>query len=260
MNQPERSGHFLRPRPLDKPRARLFTFPYAGGAAVAFHSWAAAAPPGVEVVALQYPGRGRLTNMSPCTNLADILDEVSATLRSFVDVPYYFFGHSMGATVSYELARRLQAASGSTPRALFLSARAAPNSGRPRNSWHLLPEDAFLQRVLAFGGMRPEILQSPEMLKFVLAIVRADLTALDTWTYEEGQPLKNPIVALGGDRDPDVNVHDLEGWRAHTSGHFERHIMSGGHFYIQDHLTQIMKIIGRVIEADLAQAPLGQPV
>src|SRR2546421_12668903 len=48
---------FVRHRPNDSARLRLFCLPYAGGGASIFRSWPEGLPESVEVCAIQLPGR-----------------------------------------------------------------------------------------------------------------------------------------------------------------------------------------------------------
>src|SRR3954471_165510 len=85
---------------------RLVCFPHAGGTASFFRQWSELVPEAVEVVALQYPGReDRLAEplVPTMDELADQLAEDVASLAG----PTVLFGHSLGASVAYEVARRL---------------------------------------------------------------------------------------------------------------------------------------------------------
>src|SRR5689334_23170132 len=102
-------------------RMRLFCFPYAGGSAQIFRSWSTQLPPGVEVCPIHLPGRGLRLRDAPYSRLEPLLDRISEALIPQLERPYALFGHSMGAMISYELARRLRDAGVRQPLHLFLS-------------------------------------------------------------------------------------------------------------------------------------------
>src|SRR5919197_5894001 len=102
-------------------RARLFCFPYAGGAAHIFRQWPQRLPEGVEVCAVQPPGRGGRLRERPFTSLGELVAAAAPALRPFMELPFAFYGHSMGATVAYELARRLEEEGRAGPLHLFVS-------------------------------------------------------------------------------------------------------------------------------------------
>src|SRR5262252_6921022 len=108
-------------------------------------------------------------------------------------------------------------------------------------------DDELLSGLIRYGGIRDEILQVPEMIAFFLPLLRADMTALETWRYEPQRPLAIPIVAMGGDRDETVRVARLEAWRDVTDAGFRCRVLPGGHFYFQDQLATVVDTIHRVI-------------
>lgn len=252
---PDRSHYFLRPRRVALPLARVFAFPYAGASAVAYHEWGAALGSDIELVSLQYPGRGLLTTLTLCRRIDEIVDVCREVILALGEVPFYFFGHSMGATVAFELTNRLRAEGDPMPQALIVSSRAAPgaHSSLPFNVVGISDEE-LLARVTRYGGMRQEILRSPEMLEIVLPILRADLEALNVWRYEPRAPLDLPILALGGDRDGAVPPEHLDGWRALTRGTFHRCIIPGGHFYISEQRAEVIAELERLIRRTLPAA------
>ncbi|MFC3374386.1 thioesterase II family protein [Rugamonas sp. CCM 8940] len=119
-----RFGH-----PGAQPRLRLFCFPYAGGDANLYRDWAAGLPEQVEVVGVQYPGRGMHAD-APISDCATLVRRLHAALTPLLDLPFVFFGHSNGALISYELARRLDGAQTARHRHHFVSARHAPQLPR----------------------------------------------------------------------------------------------------------------------------------
>lgn len=242
----DRSRYYIRPKKINSPSVRLIAFPYAGAGAVAYYSWAASLSPNIELISLQYPGRGRLADEAARTSVDGLVAEAFVTITTLSEMPFYFFGHSMGAVIAFELVRLLRSNGRSLPRALFVSAREAPQT--VSGDLHTLPDDLFLAGLMRYGGMPTEILQSPDMMAYLMPLLRSDMTALETWKYKPGAPLAIPIVALGGDEDKTVGAEQLQRWREFTTSSFECHIMPGQHFYFQKRLPALLSIIHRVIE------------
>src|SRR5438094_5975985 len=88
-------------------RLRLFCFPYAGGGASIFRTWLNAFPSEIEVCPIQLPGRENRLLEPPFTQLPLLVQTLADALRLCLDLPFAFFGHSLGALISFELARRL---------------------------------------------------------------------------------------------------------------------------------------------------------
>ena len=235
-------------RAVERPRARLFCFPYAGSGAGVFRTWPKRLPPDVEVLAAQYPGRGTRHTEPLVRRIEPLLDGLELALSPNLDVPYVFFGHSMGGLLAFELCRRFARRGAPLPARLFLSARPAP--GRERRS---APpggrSDAnLLEKLRRYGGTPPEILNDPEMLALVLPIFRADLEALDAFRVGPGEPLTIPLTVLGGDRDDAPALADLEGWRAYTLGGCAIHAIHGGHFFLHSAEAEVLRLVSAALE------------
>lgn len=234
----------LRLKPALAPRLRLVCFPYAGGNAVAYHPWGAQLPSDIELLAVQYAGRGARFHEPPHTRLVDLLNDIQTDIETLDDVPMAFFGHSMGATVAFELTHRLVAREGAVPIHLFLSARSGPRSGEAWPSGSPSLDDAsLLSRLHALSGTSDELLANPEMVQLMLRTLRADLQALCSWHHEVGEPLQVPITALGGNEDPFVPVQALDTWRPHTAEQFTRLVYPGNHFYIRSAYPQLLRLM-----------------
>src|SRR3954466_6236608 len=82
-----------------KPQARLriFCFPYAGGGAAIYRRWGERFPATVAVFPVQLPGRENRVNEVPYTSMPTLVAELGSVIRPYLDKPFVFFGHSMGA-------------------------------------------------------------------------------------------------------------------------------------------------------------------
>jgi medium-chain acyl-[acyl-carrier-protein] hydrolase len=227
---------YRRPRP--DAALRLFCFPYAGGLASAFRAWQTDLPEEVEVCAVQLPGRETHWTEPPFTSLPRLLDALEEVLEPLLDRPYALAGHSMGGTIAFELARRLEPRR--PPVHVFVSGTRAPHLPDPRGPRYALPYDALVQELREIGGTPPEVLEHAELMELVLPLVRADLELNDTHAHVPGPPLEVPLSAFGGVNDPVVPVEAIEGWRAYTSGGFRLRMFEGDHFFIHSHHADLL--------------------
>lgn len=224
---------------------RLVCFPHAGGSATAYTQLAHALPADFDVVAVQYPGRQDRYLEAPFTSLDPLVEavagELAVELAAEPGRPYALFGHSMGALVAFETARRLALDGLPSPRRLFLSGRPAPG---PLTSAHYhYDDDGMLAEVRRLGGTDQAMLDNPEVLEMVLPALRADYRALGAYTWRDGEPLTAPVTALTGDSDPMVTVEEAGTWREKTSGEFTLKVFPGGHFYLNDQLGRIAETV-----------------
>src|SRR5467141_1404547 len=86
--------------PSSRPKCRLFCFPHAGGAGSDYRKWPADFPPEIEVLPIQLPGRGNRWNEPPIERMAVLVERLASALAPRLDVPFAFFGHSMGCFVA----------------------------------------------------------------------------------------------------------------------------------------------------------------
>ena len=218
---------------------RVVCFPHSGGSASAYGPLGAELT-GVEVVAVQYPGRQDRHDEPVITDLHVLADRIADALRqTAADTPSVFFGHSMGAILAYEVAQRL---GDEGPLALIASGRPAPSRVRPTTSY-LLDDTALAEQVARLGGTATELLDHPEMRSLLLPLIRGDYQASETYRPHSDGPLNCPLIALGGDADPVASLDDIRAWSAHTTGTFRLETLSGGHFYLQDHWPTVADLI-----------------
>jgi medium-chain acyl-[acyl-carrier-protein] hydrolase len=228
---------------------RLFCFPYAGGNASTFQKWAGRLPPDVAIYAIQLPGRVNRLKEPPFTRIPPLVEVLSAELLPLLDRPFALFGHSLGALVSFEIARQL-ARSDRTPRHLFVSGRRAPYLDDQDAPRYLQNDEDFLATLHDLQGTPPELLEHAELLELMLPTLRADFELAETYRYAEGPPLRCPITVFGGRDDEESEGDRLEAWRVHTTERFAVHMLEGDHFSIQTSADDLLRRLG----ADLAPA------
>ncbi|MCX4769701.1 alpha/beta fold hydrolase [Streptomyces sp. NBC_01260] len=227
--------------PAPEARARLVCFPHAGGSATYYFPVSRALSPAVDVLAIQYPGRQDRRN-EPCVeDIEELAGLVVEELRPWGDVPLTLFGHSMGATLAFEVARRLEAA-GTPPDTLFASGRRAPSRVR-EETVHLADDDRLIADISQLSGTDSAVLADPEILRMILPAVRSDYKAAETYRYRPGPPLGLDVVALAGDDDPQVTVDEAASWREHTTASFELKVFPGGHFFLDSHVAPVLDLI-----------------
>jgi len=231
-------------QPCSNAILRLFCFPYAGGSASIFHNWQYFLPKGVEVYPLQLPGRGSRVRETPLADVPTSVEEMIEALLPFLNCDFAFFGHSMGALIAFELSRALRDRKLREPLRLFVSGREAPDLPDSSRLAYDLPDAEFVALLRTLNGTPSAILESREMLEFVLPILRADIKLVQQYRYVPGAPLSFPIKAYGGLRDEHAHRAGLARWSQHTSGEFALSMLQGGHFFLQESKRQFMSLLG----------------
>jgi medium-chain acyl-[acyl-carrier-protein] hydrolase len=231
---------------------RLLAFPYAGGGPSAFRAWVGLLPHDVELWALLPPARESRLAEPASDDLDAVVDAAAAALGELPRMPTAFFGHSLGALVAFETARALR--SPQCPVALVVSGRGAPHLPSLERVLHTLPDAELLAAIREFGGTPPEVLDHAEFAELLLPAIRADFAIYERYVFRGGEPLRCPIVAVGGDADPLAPWTDVLAWERHTQAAFRAERLPGGHFFLQSSRSALLGIIDGVL-SELAPIP-----
>ncbi|HET9320416.1 MAG TPA: alpha/beta fold hydrolase [Bryobacteraceae bacterium] len=229
----------------DQAKLRLFCFPYAGGGASVFRAWASYLPPGVAVCPVRLPGRETRQGERPFDSMDDLVGTLRRVIDPYLDKPFAFFGHSLGAVIAFELARLLAA----RHTCLFVSAACAPQLRRD----HVPPpppsDDELIAELGRLDGIPKELRENRELMQLALPALRADTALYRNYVYREGPPLKCPIRAYGGLDDERITRWHLETWAEQTTQSFNVEMFPGGHFFLQTQQDELLKALSRELKA-----------
>lgn len=247
----DRKSPWLPCRPTATPaRLRLFCMPHAGGGAAEYQSWSASLPATVQICPILLPGRETRFSEPHYTDFDRLTEVLVRELRPHLEIPYAVFGHSMGALLAFECVRRLQKSGSPAPLWLFVSGRRAPDGAVDPEPLHTLPDAEFLDRLnRIYRGIPEELLNNPEILDVFLPTIRADVSVVESYRFEEREPLECPISAFAGETDSSVTWQQLLAWKRQTRRQFAAHIFPGGHFYPREPLLRSLSAtVSKLIE------------
>jgi surfactin synthase thioesterase subunit len=244
----------VKSRPNPRAGLRLFCFPYAGGGTQIFRTWPNRLPTSVEVCLVELPGRGVRLSEPLFTRLAPLVEAIAQNLEEHLDRPFAFFGHSMGALLSFEIARYFRRHNIQQPAHLFVSGRGAPHIPSDEPPMHDLPESEFVGELRRLNGTPVEVLEHEELMRLMLPILRADFTICETYLYEPESPLSCPITAFGGLEDESVDVDRLNAWREQSASNFSVHLFPGGHFFLHTIQPLLLQILSQGLNRLLSRS------
>jgi surfactin synthase thioesterase subunit/glycosyltransferase involved in cell wall biosynthesis len=208
---------------------RLFWFPHAGGGSAKVDR--------ADVIGVRLPGRESRIAEAPFERMPALVDALANAIDSYLDRPFAFFGHSMGAAVAFELARELRRRGKPVPRILIASGARAPQFRRNHVPPPAPSRAQFLDELRRLGGMPVE---SPDLLRAILPALESDAALYRNYVYQEEPPFEFPIRAYGGVDDPNVRCEHLQGWACQTTSDFLVRTFPGGHFYLNSSRTEFL--------------------
>jgi len=238
--------------PASATACRLICFPHAGGAASFFFRISSLLPASVDVLAVQYPGRQDRRHEKCIADVARLADHISNRVDDLDDTPIVLFGHSMGALLAFEVARRMEVGRRHALAGLVVSGRRAPFLHREEKI-HTLDDDSLLDHLCELGGTDRHLVQDREVRMMIIPAIRADYTAAETYHYVCGPKLSCPLAVFTGDRDPMVSVDEARAWQDQVAGKFTLRVFPGGHFYLQEHYSVTTAALGEEISSFLSR-------
>ncbi len=233
-------------------RVRLFCFPFAGSGAFVFRPWIALLPPEMEICAIQPPGRENRISEQPYTSMSELVPVLLRLIEPLSDLPFVFFGHSMGARVAFEVFRELRRRGKPLPFHLFLSASCAPQLGF-KEIIHLQTDDEIFEKMVQYGGTPREILEDKDMLAMMIPLLRADFTLLETCDYSPEPPLACPMTIFCATEDTLNTREEVTSWQEQAAGECTIHTIQGGHLFLKEvaHRQSLLKIVSETTLSEL---------
>jgi surfactin synthase thioesterase subunit len=196
----------------------------------------------VEVCLIQLPGRENRFDEPAIDRVEWLVGQLSDGLAPYLDRPFALFGHSMGALIAFELARRLDVL-GLEPVHLFASGYHAPHLPSRSPVRHGLPDREFMTAIRNLKGVPIEVLEDGELLELMLPTLRSDFRLAETYTYVPRPLLRCAVTAFGGLEDQEVTPDEIQAWSLHTTGSFEMHVLPGGHFFLSSCRAGLLRLM-----------------
>ena len=228
---------------------RIYCFPHAGGNPRSFLSWQRDMGEDADITVVCPPGRLHRFREPALTEVVELANGAVEAIAATADRPFLLFGHSFGAVVAFEAARRLRdmpalrglIASGCSAPALLPTRRVVETAR--------LEGREFTEAVGFFGGVPPEVLADEALQELLLPNLRSDLRMVARYQYRPAAPLPVPITLINGADDPHVKEVSVEPWARECVEEPVQHWPAGGHFYFDGHPEAVTDVLRPLVRA-----------
>ncbi|WP_161519935.1 thioesterase II family protein [Bacillus cereus] len=225
---------------------RMFCFPHAGGSSSFFHSWAEKLENiGIELVAIQLPGREKRINENLYLEMDKIISDLVDEIVKYTDKPFLFFGHSLGGMISYELCKELCKEDKPLPLHLIISSCRVPHLTKVKKSVHDLSDDELAEKLKILNGSPEFILKNKDFQELYFPMIRADFSIAESYHSNEFYRLPIDISCFLGDHDT-VSEADVLGWEEYTLKKFNYQLFNGDHFYLKENTEEIINYVEQI--------------
>lgn len=233
------SGWWVSHKTVEQPKMYLYAFHDAGGSSTLYDTWENLHP-SIELRAIELPGRGVRSSDKHFTDMGQLVDTLSKEIHEHSDLPFAFFGHSMGGLIAFEVARKLRDRNQTLPVSLFTSSTPALFSYNRLDYRDQMDEQELVQR---FPHLSAENIKNESLRQELLKIMRSDLSLLSSYFYDNKQRFNIPIISLRGIEDESVSLEQVKLWSNETKGGHEAIERPGGHRYVEHDAEFITNLV-----------------
>lgn len=196
------------------------------------------APDGVAFITLTTPGKDQRLQEPLLTDMNLLAKQYAEQIINSGETDYLLYGHSMGALMAHLVVHELKNQNGNLPKHVVVSSYPAPIHHYDRGR-RTMDDLAFIKHMKKLGGLPPRLLAEPSLMKVFLPILRADITAIDDFRYEETEKHDIPMTVLFGSKEEQLQSVILD-WQKESTAKVTIQRMEGGHFFIFEQLEKMM--------------------
>ncbi len=246
-NRSENSQFTSGKKPSQKLKTNLICLPFAGASIYSYRNIAKNIEDSINIIPVELPGRGKRISELFLSDINKVVDDVFLQIKTHIDVPYAFYGHSMGALLGFFMVKRILSENLPQPLHLFFSGRGGPSVQDKDKHIYALPKKEFIKKLHEYEGSPQEILNDESIMEFFEPVLRADFKAISTYPYKKSTPFDIPITVMIGTTE-NTAYEDALKWQDETSRNISVRQFSGGHFFIYEHSTEINRIFSQTLQ------------
>ena len=233
---------------------QLYCFTHAGGDASFFDNIKSSLP-GIEVISLDYAGHGSRCDEDFYPDFASLADDLFEQIKTRIKGEYALLGYSMGSISAVEVLERILDSDIARPKHIFLAAHEPHTKSELLGFKEEEADEWVKRRTIEFGAIPERLWKNKVFWRVYLPLYRADYTVIAKYEFEK-LDLKTDIPATFFYSETDTPREDMDLWKQFFIGECDYYQFEGNHFFINQHLDEITKIInekllsGRINEQD----------
>ena len=218
--------------PSVKEATKLFMFHSMGAGASMFNDFIYEPPVGMDVYAVQLPGRENRKDEDICTDLPKLLEDLENAIVPLLDTPFVIYGHSFGGIIAFELTRLIRRKYGKEPQYFFSSATMAPQLTVTWKNRDVLQQSAISsnseQKLIGLMTYIDDL----DYVKKILPILRLDMALLEDYDYQDEPKFNCPITVFSAIEDEVTLPEEMTPWNEHTNSDFKQELVHGDHWFV----------------------------
>eukprot|EP00747_Dinoflagellata_sp_TGD_P082838 gnl/TRDRNA2_/TRDRNA2_161850_c0_seq2.p1 gnl/TRDRNA2_/TRDRNA2_161850_c0~~gnl/TRDRNA2_/TRDRNA2_161850_c0_seq2.p1 ORF type:complete len:325 (+),score=68.55 gnl/TRDRNA2_/TRDRNA2_161850_c0_seq2:112-1086(+) len=183
--------------------------------------------------------------------LVELMDALYKEWSIPAEKKFFVVGHSMGAVVAYELARKAQKLKRPPPKATVLAAAWPPvgydvYAAKFWSAGAIEDDDTLVARMIDIGGVDADAVKEPQLRALLVPIWRADLQ-VELGYHHEPEPLlaaQTRLCVVAAQEDVTIPVAQVRLWGG-CAERTELLELPGGHFFHRE-APSAEDFVGRV--------------
>lgn len=231
---------------MEDKQLQLFMLPYAGGNAFSFYKLSRFLDSRIEVIPVEYAGRGTRVGEELIWKYVDCLKDVSNFINSHrrQEKLYAVLGYSFGSVLSYDLIR-MKLINGGEPQHVFFCAEGGLKHLSDQNKKNTQDDDSLFDEIKKLGGFSKKLLDTPNVLKDVFSLIKNDFHAYNEFVYQ--RTLINSDCSIINSPGDFTAVY-LDEWKEVIGKEIEYYQIGDNHFFINDKFRELADIVNKKLQ------------
>ena len=221
----------------------LLCFPYAGGSASVYATWGKYIGEDLSLCPVLYPSRERRAKETMPFSLNEIADSFTAECPEVFEQPYILLGHCTGAMTAYEVAKKANELYGRKPSLFIAISAPSPRMKLTDQKLTIFSDDDLLKYMADKQLIDERTLAMKGFLKYYMPIFKGDFMLHDAYDCGQIELMDCDIISMTGVDDKLVEKDKIADWSNFTKGNYEDISFSGDHFFINNHIWDVIDII-----------------